>query len=157
LASSADPDDEPKPEPEPSVSRDEARSAADTSSAEAADRLVGDSLPVVKTHSNVEQTLIEVTGDRARLVLDQAADDLSRRRDWGGPLGLVVGLGTCLLTAHFKRVLGVSPTAVRAVVVVAFVLAVAWLLRTVVVAVRAPTRDRAIERALEGLKHRESE
>jgi hypothetical protein len=150
--------DEEQTEPEglePGVTSDEARKAAQGATPEDVEELV----PVVrvaKKHSNLDQTLIEVTGDRTKIILTETADKLAKRREWPGPLGLFVGLGMSVLTANFKKTFGLEADTVKGIVMTAAAGAALWTLWTLVRAVTTPSRKKVVELCIEALKHQGS-
>jgi hypothetical protein len=139
------------------VSKDDAAQAAvGASLEEGAGTTTAEGAGAVRVFANTDQTHIRVPEDRVRLVLDDLAADLRRRRDWMGPAGIMLGLGTTLLTADFKEVLGVNPSGVGGIVGTLFALSLVWTALTLASAARGTSQRRAVDKALTGLKERKS-
>lgn len=143
--------DDPEDGPQRAVSEDEARAAAASSSPEAVEDLV-ENVPVARKHSNVEQTLIEVTEDRLTLVMNDAANKLAQRREWMGPAGLFSGLLLSLLTANFKEAFGVDAQIVQGVVIAVTCATGVWTLVTVLRAIRGRSKAKIVADTVKALK-----
>lgn len=130
------------------VSRDEARAAAQASPPEEVGEELGGA-PVVEKHSNVDQTVIRVTEDKARLALVGTVSELAKRRGAWAPFGLFAGLMTSLLTADFDDVLGVDAQIVEGIVItVAFLSGV----YTVIALARGRSTTELVEDTINKLK-----
>lgn len=109
-----------------------------------------------RVFSNLQQNHIEITEDRARLVLLDFARTIRHRRDWVGPAGLMCGLGVGLFTGDFKGGLGFSPDAVKGMVTLACVLALVWTAWSAFCAYRAASAAESVDGALDQMRHRKS-
>lgn len=136
---------------EPPVSQDEARAAAQASTPEKVDKELGDT-PVVEKHSNVEQTVIEVTEDKATLALKCTVSELAKRRGAWAPAGLFAGLLTSLITADFDDVLGVDAQIVEGIVITVAVLSGLYTAFTLARALRGRSTTALIEHTINELK-----
>lgn len=142
--------------PERAISEDEARASAQTSDAAAVARLA-QGAPITKRHTNIDQTAIEVTEDRARLVLAETIDIIRRGRDWMGPAGLFSGLLVAALTSDFKSLpLGIAADSVKGMVLLAALLTGVWTAVKVRDALRTPASKRLVDETIEKLKHHDA-
>jgi hypothetical protein len=141
-------------EPERAISQDEARASAETADPGVLSRIV-QAAPITKRHTNIDQTAIEVTEDRARLVLGETVELIRRGREWMGPAGLFLGLLTGVITGDFHEELGLTPDTIKGMAIFATAASGIWTLVKVADAVRLPSSKTLVDHTIEQLKHRE--
>jgi len=82
-------------------------------------------------HKNVKQEIIFTTADKIKLVLNDTEKHVSAQRDWLASGGLLITFLTTLCTAEFKDAFGLKKEDWKAVFVVATILCVIWLVRSI--------------------------
>lgn len=79
-------------------------------------------------HSNISQSVIAITEDKARIILIQHKESLQASRDWVAPSGVLLAIVTTLATADFRPALSVSKDAMQAVFVIGAFGSGIWLI-----------------------------
>ena len=139
--------------PEPPISDDEARAASIAHPADPTQLVqIADSAPITAQFTNIEQTLIAVAEDKARLVLNDTVDLIKRGRDWMGPAGLFAGLLVGLLTGNFHEIAGVSGDTVEGMTIMATLGTGAWMAIKIFHAVRTPSTKKLVDNTIDKLK-----
>ncbi len=105
-------------------------------------------ITVSETHINVDQKLICITEDKARLCFHHYLGRVQARQGWVAPAGILIAVTLALVTADFKNALGLSGETWKAAFVLVALLSLAWL---VVSIVRMPSRV-SPERLLEEMR-----
>ena len=119
------------------VELDEDDSQSDTVQASFLNSLTGDlEARIVKVNKNTDQQLIIVTRDKTLLCLKKNLAQLGRR-EWVAPLSTVTTILISLITADFKKALGLGPAEWRAMFIVSGFLATGWLAYTLYKAMHA--------------------
>jgi hypothetical protein len=112
--------------------------------------------PITKRHTNIDQTAIEVTEDRARLVLGETVELIRRGRDWMGPGGLFAGLLVGVLTGDFKPLpYGITSDTVKGMAIFATIVTGCWTGAKGVHALRSPSAKQLVDKTIDKLKHHE--
>jgi hypothetical protein len=142
--------------PERAVSEDEARAAAQPADPADVTRMA-QAAPITKRHTNIDQTAIEVTEDRARLVLSYTIGLNQRGRDWMGPAGLFLGLLLGVLTSDFKPLpMGVAADTVKGMAILATLTTGVWTAVATFHALRSPSSKHLIDETIEKLKYHDA-
>lgn len=81
---------------------------------------------VIGIHKNTNQRLIVVTQDKALLTLKRNIAKLGKR-EWIAPLSTLTTILIALITANFKRALGLGPAEWRAIFIVCGFISAGWL------------------------------
>ena len=100
----------------------------------AVERLIRES----KVHANVAQDLIITTKDRLKLCLIEHRELQQIKQAWAVPLGILAPIVLTLVTADFKRMLGIEGDTWRAIFIVFGAISLFWLVRDAVRAFRKP-------------------
>jgi hypothetical protein len=140
--------------PEEPVAREDARRDAAETTPDAVDRQLADAGAITQVHRNVDQTVIVINEDRARLILKDLADSLARNRNWGTPMGLSVGFVMSLATADFKPIAGLSADTVTGIVIVLAVATIGWTLVAGARALFTASRDALVDTTIERMEDR---
>jgi hypothetical protein len=139
--------------PEPAISDDEARAAADAGAADPSQLVqLAQSAPITEQFTNIEQTLIAVAEDKARLVLNDTVDLIKQGRDWMGPAGLFAGLLIGLVTGDFHEIVGVSGDTVQGMTIMATIGTGVWTVVTGFHAFRTPSTKKLVDKTIDNLK-----
>ncbi len=86
----------------------------------------------LKIHRNLTQDVILTTQDRLRLALIEHRDTLSAKREWISAALLSLSLLTTILLTDFENALGLSADTWRAAYGFFFILALGWLINSLV-------------------------
>lgn len=97
-------------------------------------------------HVNTEQTLVQITEDKLRLVLLEHLSRVEAKRRWQVPLGVLLALIPVLLTSEFKDVAFVEKATWKAFFMFASIGAVIWLAATLRTAFGSASLDQLVER-----------
>jgi hypothetical protein len=138
--------------PEEPVAREDAQRDSAETTADDVDRELAGADAITQVHRNVDQTVIVINEDRARLILNDLADSLARNRNWGTPLGLSVGFVMSLVTADFKPIAGLSADTVTGIVLVLAVLTIAWTLLAGARALFTTSRKKLVDTTIERME-----
>jgi hypothetical protein len=92
------------------------------------EELAGD----IKIHKNLARDIILTTEDKLRLLLIEHRDSLSGKREWIAAGSLSLSLLTTILLTTFKDTLGLSAYTWQAAYFFFFILALVWLIRSLV-------------------------
>jgi len=103
-------------------------------------------ITVGSIHVNTEQTLIQITEDKLRLVLLEHLGKLESKNRWQVPFGVLLALIPVLLTSDFKDVASVDKATWKAFFMMASVIAGAWLLFTLRWAFTTVLLDHLVQR-----------
>ncbi|MGW3916239.1 hypothetical protein ACWEBX_32690 [Streptomyces sp. NPDC005070] len=87
------------------------------------------SVPTTHVYMNTQQEVIIVTKDKASLCLHDALGNMRKKDAWVAPFGVLVSIGFSLLTSDFKKVLGVSADAWKAVFIISGVISLFFLIK----------------------------
>lgn len=103
-------------------------------------------ITVSTIHVNTEQTLVQITEDKLRLVLLEHLGRFEAKRRWHVPLGVLLALIPVLITSEFKDVATVDKATWKAFFMFATVAAAAWLVATLRSAFTSASIDLLVER-----------
>ena len=103
-------------------------------------------ITVSTIHVNTEQTLVQITEDKLRLVLLEHLGRFEAKNRWHVPLGVLLALIPVLLTSDFNDVGTVDKATWKAFFMFATVAAGAWFLATLRSAFTSATIDQLVER-----------
>lgn len=86
-------------------------------------------ISVKNIHSNTEQTLISVTEDKLRLILNEYLELIESKKTWLAPFGILLTILVVLTTSEFKDFL-ISKYTWQAVFIMTGVLCIIWFIKT---------------------------
>ena len=116
----------------------------DTTSKIVTDALASQIVQNTTLHLNLSQDAIVITEDKVRLILIEHLGRMEARKDWLAPGGVLLTLILTFVTTSFKDF--VFKAAVwQAIFVVAGFLVVAWLVKVLLKAWKAPTVEDVTE------------
>lgn len=101
--------------------------------------------PIKVVHSNLDQEIIQVTEDKLRLVLNEHVAQIEDKKAWIAPLGVLLAVATAFSTSTFKDVLLKAATW-EAIFLLTGIASFVWLLRTIYLALNAPTVEDVVEK-----------
>jgi hypothetical protein len=101
---------------------------------------------VGRVDRNVTQDFIIITADRARLILRDAVDNMERSKAWQTPLGILATIFVALPITSFQDFLGLSKDTWKALFILAALLCVYWLLRSLLRIANSPSVEDIVNR-----------
>ena len=99
----------------------------------------------------MSQNVILTTEDKLRLCLIAYRDMLLSQREWITPFGLLISFTSTLILASFRDTLGIKAEAWQAVFIVLDLMALVWLVRSVIRAYKLRKKAQ-IEELVKGIK-----
>ena len=105
----------------------------------------------LSVHKNLDQEVIITTSDKMKLCLIDNQTHMKASREWITPLGIILSLITTLVSADFKKSLGLSPESWKALFILASLVCFCWLTVSVINAIRS-RRKSSIEYIIQALK-----
>ena len=101
---------------------------------------------VTTLHSNLDQTVIQITEDRLHLYLIQHLKDVEENKSWIAPATLLAAILTTFATTNFKDFGGFLATFWEAVFFLVGAATTVWLIRCLLRRRKAPTLTQLIEK-----------
>lgn len=84
-----------------------------------------------KVHTNIAQNFVLITEDKLELCLLKHQGTLKAKSDWKTPVALIATLIPVLITADFKKTLGLSAETWTAIFVLSCLFTGIWSLKTI--------------------------
>lgn len=82
-------------------------------------------------YQNIDQKLITITEDKLRLILIDYENQKNILSDWISPFGILITLIITWVTTDFREALGLSKDCWQAVFVIATLIVLLWLFKTI--------------------------
>lgn len=101
--------------------------------------------PVTSIHSNLDQSVIQITEDRLRLCLIEHLGKIEDRKAWVAPASLLAAILTTFATTDFKDFAWLKAATWEAVFLVIGLITAGWLFVCLRKMGRAPTVSNIVE------------
>jgi len=111
----------------------------------------------VSLHCPENQEVIVVTQDKAKLVFTEWGTRIHNKTGWHTPLGIVATLALTMCTSSFQDQTWIKSGTLKGFALLALILALVWLLRSVWTAYKSPSAipEKFIASLLEGTRKTE--
>jgi len=113
-------------------------------------QFVRETVEVTAVHGNLTQEIIKITVDKLKLILQAHIKNMERKRDWIAPLGILASLLIVFPTTEFKPFAGLKADVWQAIFIIAVLANLAWFVKTLWVAYKAPSVEGVIEKIKRG-------
>jgi hypothetical protein len=98
----------------------------------------------VKTCDNLDQTVVRITEDKIKLILQEDFKKIDDKKSWIAPFGILISLIAAYFTTDFKNALSVPAQTWQAVWIISMLIIFGWLAVSVIKALYATFSKNAI-------------
>lgn len=104
------------------------------------------SVNVAQVHSNTALEIIEITGDKLRILLTEHVRKSEKLNEWQTALGILMAAIAALVTTEFKAAFGVDGGVWKAIFIIAALLSFVWLIKGLIRVYQSESVDKLISR-----------